>query len=89
MKAVYSFKRFKKADYTVSKKTDFIVPKYNNVNTFTATQDKNGATLLKWTVAGKEDGTMLDGGTGGFIIEKRIEGSDETKNSRLKKIRRS
>lgn len=70
MKAVYSFKRFKKADYTVSKKTDFIVPKYNNVNTFTATQDKNGATLLKWTVAGKEDGTMLDGGTGGFIIEK-------------------
>ena len=85
MKAVYSFKRFKKADYTVSKKTDFIVPKYNNVNTFTATQDKNGATLLKWTVAGKEDGTMLDGGTGGFIIEKRIEGSDETKKFTFEK----
>ena len=52
MTAVYSFKRFKKGNYEVSKATDFIVPKYNHVKTLTATQDKNGATLLKWTVAG-------------------------------------
>lgn len=89
MKAVYSFNRFNKGAYTITKERFFTVPKYNHVDAFTATQDKNGATLLTWKIAGSETGTMLDGGTGGFVIEKKVAGDERPEEIKLSSEDRS